>query len=382
MSTTTSAQPGSTERSTPRVGERLRHLGSGTGGPFLGLFALCVALFIATPYFLTVNNLLNVLDQVTILGILAVGMTLVIVTGGIDLSVGSVLALSTMIVGWTSHNAGWPLWLSIIAAVVVGGLCGLASGLGITLAKLPPFIATLAMLSIARGLANVITDGQQIVGYPDWFTGLSTERYFGFLTVTTLVLVFLLVAGWAFLRYRPGGRSLYAIGGSQEVARLAGIKVKAATTSVYAVTGVLAGLAGVALAARVANGLALSKLRAFQAGFFIFSDFQRGALRLSALMELPVIHIYTHDSIGVGEDGPTHQPIEHLASIRAMPGVVDLRPGDANEVVEAWRVIMPIRHEPVALMLSRQPLPTLDRGRYAPASGVARGLRAGRSARR
>jgi len=126
-------------------------------------------------------------------------------------------------------------------------------------------------------------------------------------------------------------------------------------------------------AAAVANGLALSKLRAYQAGFLIFSDFQRGALRLSALMELPLIHMYTHDSIGVGEDGPTHQPIEHLASIRAMPGVIDLRPADANEVVEAWRVLMPIRHEPVALMLSRQPLPTLDRTRYAPASGLARG---------
>jgi transketolase len=126
-------------------------------------------------------------------------------------------------------------------------------------------------------------------------------------------------------------------------------------------------------AAAVANGLALSKLRAFQAGFLIFSDFQRGAVRLSALMELPLIHIYTHDSIGVGEDGPTHQPVEHLASIRAMPGLIDLRPADANEVVEAWRVLMPLRHEPVALALSRQPLPTLDRSRYAPASGVARG---------
>ena len=126
-------------------------------------------------------------------------------------------------------------------------------------------------------------------------------------------------------------------------------------------------------AAAVSNGLALSKLRAYQAGFLIFSDFQRGALRLSSLMELPLIHLYTHDSIGVGEDGPTHQPIEHLASIRAMPGVIDMRPGDANEVVEAWKVIMPLRHDPVALMLSRQPLPTLDRSRYAPASGVARG---------
>jgi transketolase len=126
-------------------------------------------------------------------------------------------------------------------------------------------------------------------------------------------------------------------------------------------------------AGAVANGLALSKLRAYQAGFLIFSDFQRGALRLSALMELPLIHIYTHDSIGVGEDGPTHQPIEHLASIRAMPGVIDFRPGDGNEVAEVWRVLMPIRHEPVALMLSRQGLPTLDREKYASATGVVRG---------
>jgi transketolase len=126
-------------------------------------------------------------------------------------------------------------------------------------------------------------------------------------------------------------------------------------------------------AAAVANGLSLSKLRAYQAGFLIFSDFQRGALRLSALMELPLIHMYTHDSIGVGEDGPTHQPIEQIASIRAMPGVIDMRPADGNEVAEAWRVLMPIRHEPVALMLSRQPLPTLDRERYAPAAGVAQG---------
>jgi transketolase len=126
-------------------------------------------------------------------------------------------------------------------------------------------------------------------------------------------------------------------------------------------------------AGAVSNGLALSKVRAYQAGFLIFSDFQRGALRLSALMELPVIHLYTHDSIGVGEDGPTHQPVEQLASLRAMPGMIDIRPADANEVVEAWRVIMPLRHDPVALILSRQALPTLDRSVYAPASGLAQG---------
>jgi transketolase len=121
------------------------------------------------------------------------------------------------------------------------------------------------------------------------------------------------------------------------------------------------------------NGLSLSKIRPFGSGFLIFSDYARTAIRLSALMEIPVIHIFTHDSIGVGEDGPTHQPVEQLASLRAIPGLITLRPADANEVVEAWRVIMPFRHEPVALILTRQALPTLDRTRYASAEGVQRG---------
>jgi transketolase len=121
------------------------------------------------------------------------------------------------------------------------------------------------------------------------------------------------------------------------------------------------------------NGLSLSKIRPFGSGFLIFSDYARGAIRLSALMEIPVIHIFTHDSIGVGEDGPTHQPVEQLASLRAIPGLITLRPADANEVVEAWRVIMPFRHEPVALILTRQALPTLDRSKYASAAGVQRG---------
>jgi transketolase len=127
-----------------------------------------------------------------------------------------------------------------------------------------------------------------------------------------------------------------------------------------------------AMAATV-NGLSLSKLRAFGATFFIFSDYARPAIRLSALMELPAIFIFTHDAMGDGEDGPTHQPVEHLASLRAIPGLVTLRPGDANEVIEAYRYIMQLRHEPAVLVLSRQPLPTLDRKKYAPASGVARG---------
>ena len=125
--------------------------------------------------------------------------------------------------------------------------------------------------------------------------------------------------------------------------------------------------------AAVVNGLCLSKLRAYGASFFVFSDYARPAMRLSALMEVPAIYIFTHDAMGDGEDGPTHQPVEHLASLRAIPGLVTLRPGDANEVVEAYRYIMRLRREPAVLALTRQALPTIDRTKYAPASGLAHG---------
>ena len=125
--------------------------------------------------------------------------------------------------------------------------------------------------------------------------------------------------------------------------------------------------------AAIVNGLSLSKLRTFGATFFIFSDYARPAIRLSALMELPTIWIFTHDAMGDGEDGPTHQPVEQLISLRAVPGLVVLRPGDANEVVEAYRYIMQLRHQPAAITLSRQQLPTFDRTKYASAAGVARG---------
>ncbi len=123
----------------------------------------------------------------------------------------------------------------------------------------------------------------------------------------------------------------------------------------------------------ILNGLALSKIRPYGAGFLIFSDYMKPPIRLSALMELPVIFIFTHDSIGLGQDGPTHQPVEQLVALRSIPGLITLRPADANEVVEAWRVIVGLGHQPACLVLSRQPLPTFDRTRFASAAGVARG---------
>jgi transketolase len=123
----------------------------------------------------------------------------------------------------------------------------------------------------------------------------------------------------------------------------------------------------------VLNGLTLSKIRAYGSSFLIFSDYMKPPMRLGALMQLPVVYIFTHDSIGLGQDGPTHQPVEQLIALRAIPGLVTLRPADGNEVVEAWRVIIGLKHQPACLVLSRQPLSTFDRARYASAAGVARG---------
>jgi transketolase len=123
----------------------------------------------------------------------------------------------------------------------------------------------------------------------------------------------------------------------------------------------------------VLNGMSLSKVRPFGSGFLIFSDYGRAPIRLAALMEIPVVYAFTHDSIGLGEDGPTHQPVEQLPSLRAIPGLITLRPGDANEVTEAWRLVAQLRHEPALLILSRQAMPTLDRKTFGPASGVANG---------
>jgi ribose transport system permease protein len=224
----------------------------GVQGPLIGLVVLCVVFSLSTNNaFLSVRNALNVLDQITVLGILSIGMTAVIVAGGIDLSVGSTLALAMMAMGWLSHNCDTPLPLAMLAAVLVGGLCGLANGLLVTEAKLPAFIATLSMMTIARGLANIITDGQQIVGYPDWFDSLATVRYFGFFSLTVVLAILLVLLSWIFLQYRAAGRGLYAIGGSSEVARLAGLPVQKMMTWVYIASGLLSGIAAIVMSSRL-----------------------------------------------------------------------------------------------------------------------------------
>ena len=224
---------------------------SGATGPLIGLVLLCVFLSFATDTFLSVRNLINVMDQITVLGVMAVGMTLVILIGGIDLSVGSVLALSGMVMGYVGDNRGWPFVIAILVALVVSAACGAVSGLMVTRLSMPAFIATLAMMSIARGFASIITNGEQIIGFPDWFSSLAIIRHFGFLTMTVGVMIAITIVAWIILQFRPAGRALYAIGGSQEVARLAGIPVRKYTLWVYTLCALLAGLAGVILSARL-----------------------------------------------------------------------------------------------------------------------------------
>jgi ribose transport system permease protein len=208
-------------------------------------------LSLATDSFLSFRNFLNIADQITVLGIMAVGMTFVILIGGIDLSVGSILALSMMVLGYLNVSAGYPMGVAIIGALLASALAGTVSGLLITEFRVPAFIATLAMMSIARGLANMITNGSQIIGFPTWFNLGAIIRHFGFLTMTVAVMIVVFAVAILFLRYRQEGRVLYAIGGNSEVARLAGINVRLTTVMVYMMCALLSGLAGILLAARL-----------------------------------------------------------------------------------------------------------------------------------
>ena len=240
-----------TEGETPR--QRISEWFSlkGVTGPLIGLLLLCVFLSIATDSFLSVRNFLNILDQITVLGIMAVGMTFVILIGGIDLAVGSVLALSMMVLGYANIVMGLPMPVAIAIALLASAMNGLIAGLLITAFSVPAFIATLAMMSMSRGLANMITNGSQLIGFPAWFNMAAIIRYGGYLTITVAVMLVVFLLAVLYQRYRYGGRTLYAIGGNPEVARLAGIKVKATTVAVYTTCSMLAGLAGILLAARL-----------------------------------------------------------------------------------------------------------------------------------
>ncbi|MEX0153293.1 ABC transporter permease [Microbacterium sp. LMI1-1-1.1] len=217
-------------------------------GALVGLVVLCVALFIATPDFLTGPNLLNIGIQVSTVAVLAFGMTFVIVAGGIDLSVGSVAALSSMASAWLYADAGLPGWLTLLLGLVTGAVTGTVSGLASAYGKLPSFIATLAMLSVARGLTLVISDGVPIPTSPEVsFLGSSI----GPVPVPILVLVVAALIASFILNRTVIGRSMYAVGGNAEAARLSGLPVKRIVVTVFALSGTFAALGGLLLAGRL-----------------------------------------------------------------------------------------------------------------------------------
>ena len=218
-------------------------------GTFAGLLALCLILWAATPHFLTVSNLLNVLEQTAINAIVAVGMTFVIISGGIDLSVGSILALSGIALGVALQSgAGAPL--AITLALAVGLACGLVNGALVTFGRLPPFIATLGMMSVARGAALMLAEGRPISGFGEEFRGLATGRVL-MVPAPAIIAAGIYAVAHFVLANTVFGRAAYAIGGNEEAARLSGVHVRYHKTAIYGVAGLMSAAAAVILTARL-----------------------------------------------------------------------------------------------------------------------------------
>jgi ribose transport system permease protein len=222
-------------------------------GPLWGLVILCIVMTILSPYFLTFNNLFNVGTQIAVIAILALGQTFVIVSGGIDLSVGSVLGLAGIVFGWATAVANLPLPLALALGVGAGASAGLINGLLITLGNLPPFIATLAMLSAARGLALVISGGVPLNPIPGPILSLGSGDLFGFVPLPVILMLVMWAITVGILLSTYAGRAMYAIGGNEEASRLSGINVSRQKLLIYTLSGLFAGIAGILLTARLAS---------------------------------------------------------------------------------------------------------------------------------
>lgn len=236
------------------------------GGPVIALGALVVYLAVGSPHFLSFGNLMNVLRQVSINAILAVGQTVVILSAGIDLSVGAILALSASIGAVAMAYWEWNVWLGMLAALVVGGLCGMVNGLVIAKGRIPDFIATIGMMSVARGLALIVTDGLPVPSHLTALTlraGLPEELIWlgsglvGGVPVAAIVAALMVALGWFLLRYTGAGRAVYAVGGNREAARVSGINVDRTKIAVYTFSGLMAGIAGLVLTGRLNSANAL-----------------------------------------------------------------------------------------------------------------------------
>jgi ribose transport system permease protein len=247
----TAAQDGTAAATTQgSSGRKVGDIVKAVPGPLIGLIIIFVVMSILSPYFLTTRNLLNIITQVSDIGVMAVGQALVILIAGIDLSVGSTLAFSMMVMAWLFKIEGWPFGVALIVGLLIGALVGLINGVLATYARIQPFVATLATLSAGAGLALFITDGNPVTEFPDWFLTLTSADVLGFpVEGIILIVVYLIAAFW--LNFRPSGRALYAVGGNEEVARLSGINVRALKVRVYVISGLLAAVAGLLVTSRL-----------------------------------------------------------------------------------------------------------------------------------
>jgi len=227
-----------------------RHVGAGReAGTLLGLAALCLGLWIATPFFATAANLANVAEQSVIVGVIGIGMTCVILIGGIDLSVGSLVGLAGVVVG-TALQRGMPVAIAVLLGLAAGVVAGALNGVMITAGRLPPFIATLGMMSVARGAALLLSDGRPISGFPDSLRLLATGRVFGIPAPVVLMLSLYAIAYFVLTR-TVFGRYLYAIGGNEEATALAGVNVRQQKVVTYALSGLSAAICALLLVARL-----------------------------------------------------------------------------------------------------------------------------------
>ena len=219
-------------------------------GPLIGLILVCIVFSLTSPYFLTTRNIFNVFSQMSEIGIMAAGAALVIIIGGIDLSVGAVLAVTLMLNAWLYRDFGVPFALSCVAGLSLGAFIGWFNGILSTYGRIQPFVATLATMSACSGFALFITNGSPVTGFPEWFGAITSAHFLGLpLEFVILVSVYLIVAFW--LAFRPSGRALYAIGGNEEVARLSGINTRRTKVMVYAIAGFLAALGGLIVGSRL-----------------------------------------------------------------------------------------------------------------------------------
>jgi len=218
-------------------------------GTLIGLALLCAVLWVLTPHFLTVSNLLNIAQQTSINAIVAVGMTVVIISGGIDLSVGSIVALAGVVLG-AMLQTGQPLPLALAAAVAAGTACGMLNGALVSVGRLPPFIATLGMMSVARGTALVFTEGRPISGFDDGFRALATGSI-GFVPAPVVVMILVYAVAHMVLTRTTFGRYVYAIGGNEEATRLSGVAVRFHKTLIYGTSGLISAVAAIVLTARL-----------------------------------------------------------------------------------------------------------------------------------